>query len=89
MVFTPSNWKTDQIITVTGVADSTVDGDQLVDVEVTSASTDAMYGTTIAARKYTHRPVVAEGGTHSIHRCEITYRACAGAVVPGATAMDS
>ena len=31
----------------------------------TIASTDAMYGTTIAARKYTHRPVVAEGGTNA------------------------
>ncbi|HCP36441.1 MAG TPA: hypothetical protein DIT98_01240, partial [Verrucomicrobiales bacterium] len=43
LTFTPSNWDVDQIITVTGIADSTVDGDQTVEVHVKSSSTDAMY----------------------------------------------
>ena len=43
LTFTPSNWDVDQIITVTGIADSTVDRDQTVEVHVKSSSTDAMY----------------------------------------------
>ena len=42
LTFTPSNW--DQIkLLHYGIADSTVDGDQTVEVHVKSSSTDAMY----------------------------------------------
>jgi len=40
MTFTPSNWDTDQIITVTGVADNEVDENQTVQVRVNSVSAD-------------------------------------------------
>ena len=40
ITFTPSNWDTDQIITVKGVADNEVDGTQTVQVQVSSVSAD-------------------------------------------------
>ncbi|MBD2483243.1 S-layer family protein [Planktothrix sp. FACHB-1365] len=44
LVFTAANWNTAQTVTVTGVADNTVDGDQAYTIELQPAvSTDANY----------------------------------------------
>ncbi|GEM_PF-1004026 len=43
VVFTPSDWDTEQEITVTGVSDNEMDGDVEYQVDLTSSSTDTLY----------------------------------------------
>ena len=43
LIFTPSNWYTDQVITATGVDDSVADGNQLYRVLLVASSTDTNY----------------------------------------------
>jgi hypothetical protein len=43
LTFTPANWKTPQFVTVTGVDDSVIDGDQSYIIDITTSSSDAGY----------------------------------------------